>query len=167
MPLSPREFFPKMPDEVFGMWLSPFLAKIEWPFTSTSDDFGQTRWKFLLGNIPLSVWFSGEWKRVDVDINSAPIGPMSILMANEIISHCTTNAQTMTANLQDTKERFRTCTSFVRENKTIPAPLITMLRGGYLEILDGNHRLAALRYINSPEINWVPCWVFTPSENHG
>ena len=165
--MTAREFFPTMPDEVFDIWLAPFISQIGWPFKATSDDIGESNWKYLLGNVPLSVWFSGSWKRVSIDITTAPIAPMSILMADEIISHCTTGAQTMTANIKNTKERFRACTDFVQTNGTIPVPFIAAIRNGCLEIFDGNHRLAALRYVKSTQIKWVPCWVFTPTESHG
>ena len=104
--MTPREFFPTMPDEVFDMWLAPFIKQIGWPFSSLNDGLMETRWKYLLGNIPLSVWFSGKWHRVSININSAPVSGICNLMVEEIISNCTTNAHTMSADLQNTKERF-------------------------------------------------------------
>src|SRR4030095_4459549 len=39
--MTPREFFPYMPDEVFEMWLAPFIQQIGWSFTKTTDDLSR------------------------------------------------------------------------------------------------------------------------------
>lgn len=162
--MTPREFFPHMPDTVFESWLAPFIEQIGWSFESLDADLSSSRWKYLLGLIPLSVWHGCTWSLVKLNIAAVRINPSSQWAYQSIIDHCTTGAFTaITANLQDTQERFRACTEYVRTNGTIPAPIVAIVRNNMLEVMDGNHRLAALFHVGVTDPCWIHAWVPSPA----
>lgn len=162
--MTPREFFPHMPDAVFDSWLAPFIEQIGWPFENLDADMSASRWKYLLGLIPLSDWHSFTWSLVKINIAAVKIDPYSQWAYQSIIDHCTTGALTeITANLQNTKERFEACKEYVLTSGTIPAPIVGAFRNNMLEVMDGNHRLAALFHVGVTDPCWITAWVPSPA----
>jgi hypothetical protein len=149
-----------MPDEVFDRWIAPFIAQIGWPFVTTEDDLGNTRWKYLLARMPLSVWAAGQWRLIVLDAKEALADPLQEVMFRETIKGGVYGDKTLGANLQDTEERFRACADFIRINDTIPTPIVGTYCNGIFKILDGNHRLAALFHVKGFRSHKVPCWLF-------
>ena len=156
--MSPREFFPKMPDEVFDMWLFPLIEHIGWPYSELSDDILGSRWEMLLGQIQLNRWHSFNWELRHVVLTPNTLAHSSLMKINGIHDHCVRNAFTMEANLKNTKERFRACTEFFIANGRIPLPCVAIPRHGRLELVDGHHRLAALRKYGKFDIYAVPIY---------
>ena len=134
--MTPREFFPYMPDEVFEMWLAPFIQQIGWSFTKITDDLSGTRWNTLLRDIPLDVWNQLIWSRIDVEFTKIEFAVFNKLAIEDIIGHCVHGRSTATANLPNTKERFRACAEFIRVHKTIPKPIAVMSRDKKIEVID-------------------------------
>lgn len=162
--MTPREFFPHMPDEVFDSWLAPFIDQIGWPFETLDADLSSSRWKYLLGLVPLPVWHGCTWSLETINIAAVQINPSSEWAYRSIIDHCTTGSlTTITANLQDTQERFRACTEYVRAHGTIPVPIIAIARNNMLEVMDGNHRLAALFHVGVSDPCWITAWMPLPA----
>ncbi|MGH7182066.1 MAG: hypothetical protein ACREJN_08825 [Nitrospiraceae bacterium] len=157
--MKPREFFPNMPDEVFDMWLAPFIEKIGWPFTDVSADLSGTRWNILLGEIPLYVWNRLAWSRVDLEFTKLDFTFCAELAIESIVDNCVHGLTTGTENLQNTKERFWACAEFIRVHQTIPKPIVAIYKNKKIEVMDGNHRIAALRHIGVPNGYWVPTWL--------
>lgn len=149
-----------MPDEVFSMWLAPFIAQIGWPFITIEDDLGNTRWKYLLVRTPLSVWNAGQWRLVEFDAKKALSDPLQEVMFREIIKGGIYSHQTLGANLQNTVERFRACADFIRVHDTIPQPIVGTFCNGIFKVLDGNHRLSALFHVKGFRSHKIPCWLF-------
>jgi len=160
--MTPREFFPYMPDEVFEMWLAPFIQQIGWSFTKITDDLSGTRWNTLLRDIPLDVWNQLIWSRIDVEFTKIEFAVFNKLAIEDIIGHCVHGRSTATANLPNTKERFRACAEFIRVHKTIPKPIAVMSRGKKIEVIDGNHRIAALLHVGLPKGYRLPIWMAHP-----
>jgi hypothetical protein len=160
--MTPREFFPHMPDEVFEMWLAPFIQQIGWPFTKITDDLSGTRWSILLKDIPLHVWNQLIWSRVDVEFSKINFAAFNKLAFEDIIGHCVHGRSTATANLPNTKERFRACAEFIRVHQTIPKPIAVMSRNNKIEVIDGIHRIAALLHVGLPKGYRLPIWIVHP-----
>jgi hypothetical protein len=148
--------------KVFDMWLAPFIQEIGWSFTELSDDLSGTRWNVLLGGIRLYIWHQVIWSRLDVEFTKIEFNPFTAVAIKSIIDHCVHNLSTGTANLQNTKERFRVCTEFVRAHQTIPKPIVGIARKSQLEVLDGNHRIAALLSVGVPKDYKLPIWIAHP-----
>ena len=149
-----------MPDEVFNAWLAPLIEQIGWPFTSTNDSFGETRWKYLLARTSLSVWHTGSWRLANVDAKETLTDPMQEVMFRELIKSGVGHDVASGANLKDTEKRFKTCADFVRIHDTIPVPIVGVFCKGIFKILDGSHRLAALFHVKGFRSHIVPCWIF-------
>jgi hypothetical protein len=160
--MTPREFFRYMPDEVFEMWLAPFIQQIGWPFTEITDDLSGTRWSTLLRDIPLDVWNQLIWSRVDVEFSKIDFAAFNRLAFEDIIGHCVHGRSTAAANLPNTKERFRTCAEFIRVHQTIPKPIAVMSRNNKIEVIDGIHRIAALLHVGLPKGYRLPIWIVHP-----
>lgn len=148
-----------MPAEVFEMWLDPFIKEIGWPFTDTIQDISGTRWQYLLANISLKAWKEAEWE--SINCKETELSFESKLKIEDIILHCTTSHQTTMANLHRTKERFRTCAEFAANNLTIPLPVVAIRRHGWIEIVDGHHRLAGLFHLRGHGEYEFPVYVAT------
>ena len=157
--MEPREFFPSMPDEVFDMWLAPFIAEIGWPFTEHNTDTTGTRWVNLLGETPLPQWMSCTWDLVDIDFRKIKISTSSQFALHAVIQFCTAGTHTEAANLANTKDRFRACADFIAANGRIPSPIVAIIRGEEFDIVDGNHRIAALAHVGPPKNYLIPAWV--------
>ena len=149
-----------MPDEVFNVWLAPFIEQIGWPFISINDSLAETRWKYLLARTPLSVWHSGSWRLANFDAKEALTDPMQEVMFREIIKSGVSHGVASAAHLQDTEKRFRACADFVKVHDTIPVPIVGVFCEGILKILDGSHRLAALFHVKGFRSHTIPCWIF-------
>jgi hypothetical protein len=160
--MTPREFFPYMPDEVFEMWLAPFIQQIGWPFTKITDDLAGTRWSILLGDISLHVWNQLIWSRIDGEFTKIEFSLASREAVQSIIRHCVHGVSTGTANLPNTKERFKACAEFVRVHKTIPKPIAVISRNQKIEVIDGIHRIVALLHVGLPKGYRLPIWMAHP-----
>jgi hypothetical protein len=154
----PREFFPKMPDEAFNIWLAPLIDEIGWPFLQLDSDISGTRWETLLANITLDRWHAFDWELRHVVFTPRTVAHSSLMKIDCIHDHCVRNAYTLTANLQNTKERFRACAEFFATHGRIPLPVVAIPRHGRLELVDGHHRIAALRKHGQLGIYPVPVY---------
>ena len=160
--MIPRKFFPNMPDEVFEMWLEPIAEDYGWPFQDSSDSIKGTKWSGIFGNYDLNFWTTIEWSRIEIEIYPELFTDITCRHLIAIIDCCVESAFTITANLLDTKDRFRACAEFISTNGTIPKPIVAVVRSRKVEIVDGNHRIAALLHVGVTPGYKVPMWVPIP-----
>ena len=165
--MVPREFFPTMPDEVFDMWIAPFIVRIGWPFTTLDDNIELApEWKYKLVRIPLAKWATGTWRLGKINGIANPFEAFQSLMLDQIISHCVHGKYTLGASSENAKERFDACASFIEANGFVPKPIACVAQYGVLKILDGNHRAAAFCHVKGGNFKGLSCWVFQP-DSHG
>jgi hypothetical protein len=158
--MTPREFFPKMPDEVFDMWLSPFIEEIGWPFKSDTETTKGTRWENLFGiDRSLRDWAACSWMLIDIDTSRFKISTSSQFTLHALIQSANGCKPAEMVNLSNTEQRFRACAEFIVESGRIPAPIIAVFSGDEFDIIDGNHRIAALAHIGVPKGYKIPAWV--------
>jgi hypothetical protein len=157
--MRPQEFFTNMPEEVFNMWLAPFVEKIGWPFSDLTSDLSGTRWEILLGHIPLSDWYQSLWLRYDVDWDRIKLNFFTKVTITAVLQHCANGRATGTETIENTKERFWSCVQFIEVHQEIPKPIIALLRNNEIEVVDGNHRIAALLHVGIPAGYRIPMWV--------
>ena len=133
-----------MPPEVFDLWIVPLIDASGWPFSSVNDSVIGTEWdRFLIGR-PLSFWATVEWRLLSLPMTESVYHPETALRVRWIVGNCALGEQTPTADLQDTKKRFRTAASFIQVNGQLPSPIVGITTREGFEIVDGHHRLAAL-----------------------
>ena len=142
-----RQIFPKMPQEVFDLWIKPGVEIYGWSFLSTPEPLVGTRWQRLCAGSSLRDWVTLDWNLTSLPLMESIFHPQTVARAEAIIGHCVRGEQTVTANLHNTKERFWACASFIEINRRVPQPLIAVDLPAGFEIVDGNHRLAALVHL--------------------
>lgn len=157
--MIPRQFFPNVPDEVFDMWLIPLAKDYGWPFENIHEETKDTKWYHTLGGLPLSFWHSAEWELTQRDLLSMPFSFITKFVLRSLIEQYQSGSHTVVANLERTKERFGACADFIITNGIIPKPIIVLERNGAFEIVDGNHRVAALLHVGVPQNYKVPMWI--------
>jgi hypothetical protein len=158
-----QALFPAMPQDVLNLWLGPGVDKYGWPFQSVSDSITDSEWSgFLLGR-SLSFWSQVQWSLLALPLDPAIFHPDTISRIDWIIGNCAFGKETPTANLQNTKQRFWTATSFIRENSAMPQPLVVFFDECDFIILDGNHRLAAAVFLGLDKNFSFAAWVAFPN----
>lgn len=140
------------------MWLSPFIEQIRWPFTEVNENLSGTRWNILLGEIPLHVWNRLAWSRLDLEFTELEFTFPTEHAIESIIGYCVHGRSTGTETIQNTKEWFWACAEFVRVHQPIPKPIVANYKNKRIQIIDGSHRIAALRHIGIPNGYRVPIW---------
>lgn len=162
--MNPRDFFPHMPDEVFSAWLQPFIDQIGWPFTQESTTALGTRWQFLFGGLELQELKQRRFffDSIDQEALYAQFTPLTISIIDSIILS-DKQRHAVALDIENTGVRFTACADYLRRYNTIPAPIIIDIQLTEAVVLDGYHRLAAIRHINPPKPFMIPAW-FTKSE---
>lgn len=153
-----------MPDEVFEMWLEPIAEHYGWPFKNGNDRIEETKWFNVFGGFSLNTWVTAIWKREEINLTTTPLNYVTRIRISSIINRCVEGLPTLTAGVADSEERFRACAEFIMVNGNIPKPIIVLFRNGEAEIIDGNHRIAALFHVGPPNGYVVPAWII---ENRG
>lgn len=161
--MNPRDFFPHMPEEVFSAWLQPFIDQIGWPFTQESTTTEGTRWKFLLGELDLQELRCRRFffKNIDYKTLHDSFSPLTISIIESIV-FLGERTQTVPFNIQNTGARFTACADFLRAHNTIPKPIIIDVRPTEAIVLDGYHRLAAIKHIDPHGHFMIPAWFTKP-----
>jgi hypothetical protein len=167
--MIPPGFFPHIPDEVLSMWLDPLAELYGWPFETLDDSTDDTKWRYILTFMPLRELHDLTWNLESIDIATQPFRPGSLDAVQGLLQQHTMGYDTLYADLINTKERFWTCASYVRDHGTIPKPLVLHEIDGAVHLLDGNHRLAAVRFVSQiPEMaveSKLPAWVARRMKN--
>jgi hypothetical protein len=162
--IIPPAFFPNMPAEVREIWLDSIAVGYGWPFESIEDSTRDTRWYDVLLGYSLKAWHSVTWEFRELDFASEILSPGSRLSIASLKQE-QQGLSTIFANVAGTKERFRACADFIRANGRIPGPLVIRYGPHGIDIIDGNHRIAALFDVGIPAGCLVPAWVaFPPKE---
>ncbi|MCP3932154.1 MAG: ParB N-terminal domain-containing protein [Bacteroidetes bacterium] len=158
--MIPRDFFPNMPDELFEDWLEPIIEKKGWPFTSIDDDLKETDFLYIFGlDNTFRDWCTCEWELREVDLQQTKLTDGSVRMISAIITHCVHGKQSSTSNVEKSSERFNACVSYIKEHGNIPKPIVLQPGDESYFLMDGNHRLSALLYLNMVATTKVPAWV--------
>jgi ParB/Sulfiredoxin domain len=153
-----KNFFPKMPSEVFDLWIMPGIKCYGWQFTSASQSVEATGWKGFFGSQPLSFWANARWKRVSMPASKHTFHPETQARIIAIIGTAQ-GFQTVMANLRNSKKRFWACAAFIQKHGTIPFPVVATPTKEGFDLVDGHHRLAAFVHLGLAESVPVPVWL--------
>jgi hypothetical protein len=156
--MIPRDFFPNMPDEIFYMWLEPFTERYGWPFNSPYDSIIDTNWFSILCGIELLYWVTVGWIKTWVEFKTIPFNYGSHLSFYSIRQRCVKGRSTLFAGVERSEGRFGACADYIRLHGEIPGSIVVIVRNGQVEIVDGNHRIAALLHVGIPHGYKVPLW---------
>jgi hypothetical protein len=118
-------FFPSMPHDVFNMWLDPIVDKYGWPFSSITDSYEETKWKYVLGyNETLASWHSSKWELQKLKWGSIKLSFVEFCDISKLEVNAVLEEQTEIANIINTRDRFFACANFISKNRRFPAAVV-------------------------------------------
>jgi len=153
--------FPNFPDEVFTLWLEDRVKQSGWPPEGIE-------WQgFLFGQSP-EYWKSLQWSKLTLTVSPELMASKSFSLAMHIIEAGKGTKSILSAYIPNTADRFKSALSFVTENATTPGTPLLLLAQDGIEVIDGNHRIAALLAVQShmpigtPDLPFT-AWLAKPS----
>lgn len=155
---------PNMPTEVFDAWLRPIIKDHGiWPYEMVHSPHPNSQWRDYFGHFSLKSISECRWDKMSNDFNS--LDQMSHNTIDFLIeTHAYDIKPNIKFNVHNSRHRFYKFVKYILEKRKIPETIIGVKTSGGLRILDGNHRLAALSYINM--LGKIECetWVGTLNE---
>jgi hypothetical protein len=156
---DPKDIFPKMPAEVFDLWIRPHISAYGWPFTAQNLRLEGTKWSAFFTGYSLQQWTAFDWYLTTVRLVPGLFHEETMQRIEWVVGACAFDYKTPTAKLENTKERFRACTAFIEQHGKFPQPVVGLSSALGLEIVDGHHRLAALFFLGKHERFDMPIWL--------
>jgi hypothetical protein len=133
-----RAFFSRFPEEVFSLWLDDRIRSNGWPPSGIE-------WAgFLSGRSP-EEWQGFSWTKRMVTLSPSDLSSTSLNIAVQMFeAHILQQGNLLSAYIPDSKTRFEGLRQFIAQNARLPAPLILLRSAGGYDVIDGNHRVAAM-----------------------
>jgi hypothetical protein len=153
-----------MPDEVFDTWLLPIIKDHDsWPYNDIFSTHPSVQWSQYFGLFTLYDISNLMWDkfnlRLDVDLlDQISDNTIYALMMKHVFNVDATGQ----FNVRDSKIRFDGFVELIKRTGSIPPPVIGVNTPDGLRILDGNHRLAALTYLERRGQVQCDTWVGHP-----
>lgn len=149
-----------VPDEVFELWLNDRIRQNGWPPLGYE-------WEGFLCGESLQYWSTLSWKKVAIQLTSHYLSYTSRCITHQIYEASVLNKENaISMYIPNTRERFSAIVTYALQHKTIPGTLVLLKRNDVFDIVDGNHRVSALIYLQTiedlsyiPKIFEVQAWV--------
>ena len=156
-----RSMFPKMPQEVFDLWLRPLIELDGWPFTSIYADTYGTVWFQYFVLEPIEMVAELSWERKMLPFSLRLFNPGSKTTIDWIISAHMSGIKTPVAELKNGKagESFFRSRKFIEDTGRVHTPVVVWEDLGDFQILDGNHRIAAAHSLGLDESFFLDTWI--------
>ena len=154
-----RSFFPRMPVEIFDVWIQPQINTYGWPFTSINSSTISTRWYDFFFGRKLSYFRDLTWSKSLALIDSFPLNHDSWKRLRDLTNHCTGRDKTGRWKVENSVQRFIRAGAFITQNRTIPGCIILIKDEESYVICDGHHRIAAWVESNLARSIKIPVWV--------
>ncbi|MEZ5528431.1 MAG: ParB/RepB/Spo0J family partition protein [Porticoccaceae bacterium] len=158
--MSPREFFPNMPDELFEIWIRPAIERYGWQFSESSISIEGTDWKEVFGStINFSLFRKRPWTFTELDMRKDLLHKNSLCTILQITEVATASSTDIKV-LPFTREKFQEYALWAKQHSRIKAPVVAIKNGatGSYQLVDGHHRLAAYLSVNPAHRESIPCW---------
>ncbi len=156
-----------MPDEVFDSWFLPIIKDHNsWPYQNIFAGHPSRQWEQYFAFFSLKDIANCIWKSMTLFFDLSCLDPLSNSTIETLIQkHVNHIDITGNFNVRDSQNRFFGFVEFIKKSKSLPAPIIGLHTDEGLRVLDGNHRLAALTYLNLR--GKIPCvtWVGAPKQS--
>lgn len=154
-----KALFPKMPDQVIEIWIAHGVDAYGWPFESVDQSLIGTTWDGFFGRRSLAFWANADWTLISLRVEEAIFHPDTVNRVRWIADNCTLGLKTPTTNVENTQKRFWTAASFIRANGRLPCPVVATTSAEGIDIMDGNHRIAALVALGYDKTFSFPAWL--------
>lgn len=134
-----KQDLPNFPDQVVRDWIEPFAEDEGWPPTAA-------RWRNILKETDLDRWRSVSWELKEEDFSALVLSPScTASMGTLLRAYIGGDENEYSQALGERgKERFQIQLHQLIDHGIFPSPPVLVDHGEGLEIMDGNHRVAAL-----------------------
>ena len=170
LPLTPRECFPHMPDELFDMWIKPEITSHGWPFGGDETIVSNPTWAKYLRDLGPHFWRGVHWNLVHPSFVGIPIEERAIKVARMLSEVGRKFVETGVAEatlVPNSPQKVAALADVTKSNERLPKPLVCLVQGNEWWLMDGHHRLGALFLLNQQDAIPFDCWlgtyVLTPS----
>lgn len=138
-----RAMLPNMPVEVFDIWIAPLVKTGGWPFLNNrSPASGQ--WVNNFSGHSLHLISQLRWELHNLPGSLTSFNPILKKRLALLAKQYITGIRQFNCAITNGPARFRRALAYVRVHKCVPKPVIAIQGTFHLELLDGNHRLAAM-----------------------
>ncbi|MFC1645769.1 hypothetical protein ACFL2Y_01145 [Candidatus Omnitrophota bacterium] len=134
--LEARKMLPKMPEEIFKLWLDGRIRSNGWPPSGTN-------WQRALRNKPINFWQKLDWNKRIIALRFEIFTEATKNIIRELIDARFFGKANSCSDIKGSSERMSKIIEYIEENNALPGHLILMKDGKFYEIVDGCHRLAA------------------------
>ena len=156
-----KSLFPGMPEYVFKNAIGQFIPDIGWPFLSIYELTDQTNWCRLFHPFSLLSFSSLSWKFGNIKIDERLFDTNTRTDINIIIANQTQDI------LEETGRDCEACRrslmfhkDYIVSNGKIYEPITVAVTSDlFIKIVDGNHRIAALKVLNMLGKYNIPAWL--------
>lgn len=133
-----RRDLASVPAEVFELWLDERISKHGWPPAGPA-------WEGALAGVGLDYLKSLRWVKEQLPLTPQDLGPRSLDRALRILDADVHGKRNQVANgIPDSARRFATMWEFIQSHGKLPAPLVLVSTFEGYEVVEGNHRVAAM-----------------------
>lgn len=133
---------PGWPEEVIRLWIDPIANSYGWP--PPMPDLGA--WRYALGVKGLDFWNAVRWERVDRPLTFEDFCAGSRGSIHGLLNTYVLKVKNEYSNLENGQVRFDSAFAACVQLGKFPYPVILLQSTDGLELIDGNHRVAALVY---------------------
>jgi hypothetical protein len=150
-----KSMLPRMPEEVFRLWLESPIKSNGWPFSSIDAPISE-KWKLIIGdNLSLRMLSSMTWSLTKAPFSKFLLNSSTKATLNIMLSSFIDDNGTLAEGLfPDSRNRFMYHVNSIKKTGTVCAPVVatTPLKGnrGY-NVVDGYHRLCAISLFNDDD----------------
>lgn len=130
-----RSVFPRLPEEVFTLWLDGQIELRGWP------PLGAT-WDNILRNRTAAVWQSVVWEKKELLLTKLPFTTDTHTIIMKVSEAMQGRTNEVTQVVSDSPQRMQRIADYVIKYHDIPSTLIFLSDGESFEIVDGCHRMA-------------------------
>jgi hypothetical protein len=160
-----KSMLPNMPDEVFNTWLFPIIRDHKsWPYCNISASHPSCQWSQYFGLFTLNDIANCLWHKISLTFDMGCLDPITNKTIDTLIQKHVHNLDSgVKFNVRNSKNRFLGFVELIKRKGSIPPPIIGINTDNGLRILDGNHRIAALTYLNYRGRIQCTTWVGAPN----
>jgi hypothetical protein len=126
----------------FSLWLDDLIQIHSWnPLTKI--------WFNLLGQRSVNQWRSLDWEKRTLHLEWVIFTPRTDEIVRTLRRAAFFNERNRLSSVRNSQSRAHDSYEYVVKNRTLPSTLIFISDFGVLDVIDGCHRLAAYRHLQS------------------
>ncbi|MDZ4404228.1 hypothetical protein [Prosthecobacter sp.] len=156
-----KGMLPKMPEDVFNIWIRPLIESNGWPFESIHSLHSNRNWFQYFGGNSIQTISNLVWHSQQIPLLGSRLHPNSQQIINWIILSYVHGRPTPVTKIKNGKgrESFLRSRQFIKSTGRLHTPLVLLEDSLGYHILDGNHRFAACVSLRPTPLFTVDAWI--------